>query len=282
MTSPALASTSRGGGRTYKWPPTGLLKPGEEQMEVASVTTVIGKGLPKPALMYWAAKMVAQKAVDDYAAVGAIMASKDGESKAVNYLKGAHREFTNKKADMGTVAHMAVEAYVAGAPLTEAQLDEELKERGVPLDMWRMTKGYVKGALEFFDQLEPEVLHSEVTVFSRKWGYAGTTDIIGRMRFGGTETYPCVIDFKTGKAVYPEMGLQLSAYARADFIGRNDGTEEPLPPDIRHGVIVRLTPTGGFEAVAFTLSDELQEVFLSVMGVAQGLEVMEQAKRPGF
>ncbi len=282
MTTPAQAKSGRGikGGRSYAWPPAGTNSTAAP-FEVNSVTTIIGNGLPKPALMYWAAKMVAEKAVSSVDFVKSMKES-EGDAETIKWLKGAHRTFTNKKADMGTIAHMAIEAYVDGNEMTEAQLDEELKERQVPLDMWKTTKGYVRAAKEFFDQLEPEVLHSEVTVYSRKYGYAGTTDIIGNLRMGGGKPVPCIIDFKTGKGVYPEMGLQLSAYARADFIGRNDGTEEALPADIRHGVIVRLMPSGTFEAVAFTLSDELQEVFLAVKGVAEGLNVMEQAKRPSF
>lgn len=282
MTQPALAKSGRGikGGRTYAWPPPGT-KNTSPPFEVSSVTTIIGAGLPKPALMYWAAKMVAEKAVESHAFVGSMIESQ-GKEETTKWLKGAHRTYTNKKADMGTIAHMAIEAYLDGRPLTDEALDEELKERKVPLDMWRTTKAYVSGAMEFFDQLEPEVLHSEVTVYSRKHGYAGTTDIIANMRLGGQGTVPCIIDFKTGKGVYPEMGLQLCAYAFADFIGRADGTEEPLPEGIRNGVIVRLTPGGGFEAVAFSLSPELLDVFLAVKGVAEGQAVMDEAKRPSL
>lgn len=286
MTTPAQARKGKGirGGRTYAWPPPGTLKPGAEpEFEVSSVTTLIGNGLPKPALMYWAAKMVAEKAVSDIEFV-ASMKESQGDAEAVKWLKGAHRTYTNKKADMGTIAHMAIESYLNGREMSEDQLNEALKERGVPLDMWKTTKSYVKGAMEFFDQAEPEVLYQEATVYSRKYGYAGTADIIGRIRLGGTDWLPAIIDFKTGKGVYPEMGLQLSAYARADFIGLSDGTEIPLSDigDIRHGVIVRLTPGGSFEAVSFNLSDDLQDVFLSVQGVALGLETMERSKRPGL
>lgn len=284
MTTPAQARGSARGGRTYIWPPPGTLKPGDEpEFEVSSVTTLIGKGLPKPALMYWAAKSVAEEAVNNLDFLGSMVSAK-GKDETIGWLKGSHRRYTNKKADMGTVAHMAIEAYLDGRDMSDDQLNEELTERGVPLEMWKATKGFIAGAMEFFDQCEPEVLYQEATVYSRKYGYAGTADIIGRMRFGGTESLPCIIDFKTGKGVYPEMGLQLSAYAKADFIGLTDGTELPLSEigDIRHGVIVRLTATGGFEAVSFNLSDELHSVFLSVQGVAQGLETMERSKRPGF
>jgi hypothetical protein len=37
-------------------------------------------------------------------------------------------------------------------------------------------------------------------------------------------------DVKTGRNLYPEVGLQLSALANADFIIREDGSEEDIPP----------------------------------------------------
>jgi hypothetical protein len=273
------------GGRSYKWPPPGVLKPGQApEFEVASVTTLLGNGLPKPALMYWAAKMVAEKACENPDFIKQ-MIDAQGKDETIKWLKGAHRTFTNKKADMGTIAHMAIEHYVDGRPMTAAQIDAELVERKVPLDMWKVTKGYIDGAKEFFDACEPEILESEVTVYSRAHGYAGTLDLLGRLSFGG-ERLPCIMDFKTGKGVYPEMGLQLCAYARADFIGTTDGVERPLADvfggePIQHGVIVRLKP-GGFEVKSFTLSDDLFQVFLAVKGVALGLPIMEQAMRPGL
>src|SRR5262249_23693029 len=64
----------------------------------------------------------------------------------------------------------------------------------------------------------------EVTLWSHTYGYAGTADWIaeigGHIWLGGN---------KTGKSVYPEVGLQLAALAGADCVLRADGNEGDLP-----------------------------------------------------
>jgi len=57
-------------------------------------------------------------------------------------------------------------------------------------------------------------LRSEMVVFSHKHRYAGTMDLLAWiMRAGKRELV--LIDFKTGKAVWPESFLQLAAYREA-------------------------------------------------------------------
>jgi len=49
-----------------------------------------------------------------------------------------------------------------------------------------------------------------------------------------------IVSHNSGKRLYPEVGIQLSALAHADFIIRTDGTEEPLPPIERMaGLLIR-------------------------------------------
>ena len=78
---------------------------------------------------------------------------------------------------------------------------------------------------EWFEKTRPEVLRTEYTVVNETHGYAGTFDWLARI--GGKVTLG---DHKTGNNVWPEVGLQLSALAHAEFILHPDGTEEPLPP----------------------------------------------------
>jgi hypothetical protein len=183
---------------------------------------------------------------------------------------------------MGTIAHSAMEAYIAGKPLTEDQLKEMLVEAKVPLARWKATKGYIAAALEFLFDHEPEIIHSEATVYSREHGYAGTADLIMRMRIGETSK-PVIGDFKTSKGIYDEVGLQLCGYSRADFVGLNDGTEVPLCDEpIRDGVAIHLMPSGRYSLVPFTLTDELFDVFLNAKGVAMGKECVKQSRRPNF
>lgn len=287
MTQPALAK--RGGGRydsprIYSWPPVA-----PHEFEVISVTSAISAGWPKPFLIGWAAKRTAECAVEDHDIVAAML-KKGDTSAAIAHLKGARYRDTAEKADRGTIVHAAVEAYLNEKPLTKEQVEEMLKERRVPVDMWRSTARMIAGAMEFLWEREPQVSWSEATVFSREHGYAGTADILGFMNLGGDNPVPVIIDFKTSKSIYDDTALQLVAYARADFVGLTDGTEIPLVSDTgesvfgeRHpeyGVVVRPTPGGTFELATFVLNDDLFDTFLGVLSTAKGVDTVSAARRP--
>lgn len=277
MTEPAQASRARGGMRTYHWPP----QPPHD-LEVVSVTSIISGGIPKPFLAPWSAKMVAEYAVDHLESWQAL--AKSDPKGAVDLLKRSVWRSTSEKADMGTIVHAAAEAFVKGKPMTEDELTALLTERRVPLERWRATRGYVNGALEFMSDVEPEVYLSEATVYNRTHGYAGTGDILGRVRIGKSKR-PAVVDFKTSKAIYDEVSLQLCAYSRAEFVGLDDGTELPMPWDgepCRDGVAVRLTPSGSYEVVHFHLTDDLFSVFLGAQTVALGGAIIKAARGRGL
>jgi hypothetical protein len=89
---------------------------------------------------------------------------------------------------------------------------------------------------EFLTERAPVFAENECTVWNRTEGYAGTLDFIAAIN-----GHPTLGDTKTGKRVYPEVALQLSALARAEFILREDGTEEPMPP-VTHLAALHLRP----------------------------------------
>lgn len=278
MTQPAQARQRKGfdAPRTYAWPP---LPPHE--FEVISVTSAIGGGMPKPYLIGWAAKVTAQKAIDDHDIVAAMLAKGD-ERGAIEHVKRARFGDSGTKADRGTIVHGAMEAYLAGKPLSKETVEEQLKAARVPLNMWKSTAAMIAGLMEFLDDEEPEVYWSESTVYSRQHGYAGTSDLIARMRVGGS-LKNVILDVKTSKSIYDETALQLCAYARADFVGLDDGTEAALTPNgepIEHGIVVRPTPTGKYEKAVFTLTDEVYDLFLGCLTVASKKGVLETVRRP--
>lgn len=278
MTVPKQARQRKGfdAPRTYAWPP---LPPHE--FEVISVTSAIGGGMPKPYLVGWAAKVTAQKAIDDHDIIAAMLAKGD-ERGAIEHVKRARFQDSGTKADRGTIVHGALEAYLAGKPLGKETVEAQLKEARVPVAMWRSTAAMINGLMEFLYDEEPEVYWSESTVYSRQHGYAGTADLICRMRVGGSMV-PVIADVKTSKSIYDETALQLCAYSRADFVGLDDGTEAPLTPDgepIQYGVVVRPTASGKYEKAVFTLTDEVFDLFLGCLKVARGKGVLDTVRRP--
>ena len=278
MTTPSQArQRTDDGPRIYSWPPTP-----PHELEVISVTSAIKGGLPKPYLIGWAAKMSSECAVDQLEIVKAMV--KAGEKRAaVNFLKEARYRDMAAKGDRGTIVHAAIEAYIDGKPLVkddiEAMLDDaRVDEPSIRKATWPM----VNAVLTFLHDAEPEIIWSESTVYSRTHEYAGTADIIGRMHVGESRV-PVVLDIKTSKAIYDETALQLAAYARADFVGLDDGTEVPLfesgeVPE--YGVVVRPMASGKYETATFALTPEVFELFLSTLTTARLDGVQSRARRP--
>jgi hypothetical protein len=276
MTSPRQARTGGGGLRVYPWPPTS-----PHEFEVISVTSAL-KALPKEFLVGWAAKMSAEWAVDNLDTL-VTLKEKGEERAAIDLVKGARFRDMGKKADRGTVVHTAVELYLAGRPITKAEIDEKLEEARVPKGMWKSASLMAGAVIQYLQDTEPEVYWSEATVDSRKHGYAGTADLIARTHIGGSSRVPVVLDVKTSKSIYDEVALQLIAYGRADFVGLDDGTEAPLTPTgdpIEYGVVIRPTPSGKYETATFGFSDALYDRFLAVLAVALSAGLEGQARRP--
>lgn len=284
MTTPNQAKQNRSGMRTYSWPP----HPPHE-FEHVSVTSAISGGLPKPFLVGWAAKMAAEAAVEDHEIIGAFLAKGDKRA-AIDHIKGARFRDMGQKADRGTIVHAALESYLAGKQVDEKAIHEQLREAHVSTKMWKSATNMVNGLMEFLFDEEPEVYWSEATVYSRQHEYAGTADLIGRMRVGDA-LVPVILDVKTSKRIYNEVAYQLCAYARADFVGLDDGTEVPLlpvpdianvgtAPPIEWGIVVRPTPSGSYEKGVYALTDRVYERFLAMLTVARLAGVEDEVKRP--
>lgn len=203
MTAPANATSTRSG-RQYVWPPTGETFP--------SVTTILNS-LPKHALKNWAAKMVATFAVDNLPLLE--MMERDD---AIDWLKREPLRTTQRAANLGSAIHHAI----------EHDHVETTDEIAPYLEQWR----------QFNATHQPTYEHAELTVYNRVRGYAGTADAIIVSPATGCRY---IVDWKTGKGVYPEAGLQLAAYANAQWYDNGDSLETPLPP-ISRGLIVHLQP----------------------------------------
>ena len=181
-----------------------------------SVTTAL-KVLDKPALVPWAAKMVAEEAMQQLPAM--VRASRDKQTREqfIKDLKGSPYAKRDKAANRGTDVHEAAEAHILGKPHT---VDPEIEP-------------FVKQLLDAIDHLQLTFEASEATVANPDVGYAGTLDIIAstpRLADG-----LAIIDIKTGDeskdvtAVYPEYCYQLAALRHATELWLPDHTVMPMP-----------------------------------------------------
>lgn len=217
MSCPKNATTARGGKRFYTW----------RSEDYWSVTTIIGGGVPKPALLPWGIKMVAEAAVDS---IGFLpeMVERDRD-EAIRYLKGSPYAKRDAAADLGTDIHAAAEAYALGQPYPEWSI---------------LVKPYMRGYVQFLEDFTPTFTATEASVYNRTQKYAGTLDAIATLTLPLHEqpgTF--LLDTKSGKGIYPEIGLQLAAYRNAEFIGLPDGSEAPMP-EVDGALGLHLTPQG--------------------------------------
>lgn len=173
---------------------------------IPGVTTLLGKGLPKPALMYWSARTVAEYVADKPDAVEQLRTM--GRGPMIAALKGVPWESRDQAAVRGTDVHALAEQVVHG---TEVAVPEHL----VP---------YVEGYVKLLDELELHPILTERRIANRRWWFAGTFDLLAMV--GGRTL---LLDLKTSKAIYGSVALQVAAYANAEFYVADDGTEAPLP-----------------------------------------------------
>jgi hypothetical protein len=219
-----------------------------------SVTTIVGQGVPKPALLPWGIKMVAEGAADLADELPALV-RKDRDA-AVKMLKGLPWAHRDRAADLGTLLHAAIEAHRLGKPIPPPPVD---------------VAGHMAGFERFLRDFEPEYLSVEAPVFNRAEKYAGTLDAIVRLKLPLQEGYgDYVLDAKTGKAIYPETGLQLAAYRHAEFIGLPDGDEQPMPATV--GALGLHLTADGYRLIEVRADEEVFRCFLYVREVFRFLE----------
>ena len=231
MTVPKVSTLKRSGSRFYVEPTT--------QEKVPGVTSILSM-LPKPFLQFWAAKMVSEFAVDNFGAYSALVMNGQREA-AVDLLKAAPRRYTQSRANNGTEIHDIYEQLSRGE---DPRVHPELQF-------------YVSHWKSWADKFQPEFLFNEETIWSDKHRYAGSFDFIAKVQ-GET----VIGDWKTTKSTYPDVALQLAAYAHADHIVRADGAKIPLP-EITGGAVFHVNE-GGAEFIPCRIDEEVFNIFLAL------------------
>lgn len=168
-----------------------------------SVTTLLGTWPMEWAIAY-GAKATAQRAVDEYEALGELL--RDGTDAALRWLKKAPHERRDAAADAGTIRHGYLEDRLNGLGVPDGELSPA--ERAIE---------------QFLDVYRPEPLFVECQVVSVAHRYAGSADAFVRI-YGRT----VVLDLKTG-IVDHKTRLQLAAYRYADLVYEDDRDLGPVP-----------------------------------------------------
>lgn len=205
-----------------------------EGEKVDGVTSIIDQGVPKPALVGWAARVIAEYVADrisltdddHYSADRLIRDLRDiaaerprdawpegppGPLKIAEVLKALHWRDRDLAGKRGTEVHKLAERLAAGEEVT---VPEELV-------------GHVDSYLRFRKDWDPTDELVEVVVGNRRHRYMGTADLFAGLDSLGT----CLVDLKTARSgIFGETALQLAAYRHAEFyLDPDTGEERPMP-----------------------------------------------------
>jgi len=239
---------------------------------VDGVTTILSNGIPKPALVGWAAKTIAEYVgeritidphtgtVDattlahDLATIGRENRysrwPNDGSVSRLAFietLKGVHWQDRDRAAKRGTEVHRLAELIVKGE---EVDVPEELV-------------GHVDSYIKFLDDWQVQELIVEGVCGHRKHRWMGTFDLVAVLH---GERW--LLDIKTTRSgIWGETALQLAAYRNAEFYLDGDGEEQPMPEVDRVGAVwVR---ADGYDLVPVEAGTDVYAMFRYAQQVAR-------------
>lgn len=210
-----------------------------------SITWAINAGVPKPGLIPWSGEKVTDYAIDHWEDLCEL---KPSERRKL--LLAAPNEARNAAALRGTIVHgLAQRLYEH--PDVDVEVPDEYRD-------------HVDAYLRFVDEWRPRELLVERPVFSRRWRYAGTPDLIAELADG----LVWLLDWKTAASgVWPEMALQLAAARYADFYLDDEGLEQPVPPVDATGIV--WLRADGYDLIPVAADEQAYRVFLHALHVAR-------------
>lgn len=206
------------------------------------VTTLISNGLPKPALVRWAARCAAELAVNEWDALAGLPVA-----DRLGRLTDAPNAARDAAAVRGTRVHALADRLVN---------DEEVP---VPEDL----AGHVEACVRFLDDWNVLKVATERPVYHEKYMYAGTFDLIADL---GDDRW--LLDFKTNKSgPFGDTAFQLAAYRYATHYLREDDAVVPMPPVDRCGVV--WLRSDGYDLYPYHADLDVFRQFLYIQQVAR-------------
>lgn len=268
--SPAAAGKTRiinrGRGHSYEL----------DGQKVIGVTTAISNGVPKPALVGWAAGSVgdfvadrlvlrdghvlADDVIDDLVAIGAQRdrmiprwqdTGKLPRTKLADGFKGLPYADRDAAGNRGTEVHTLAQRLAEGEEVTP------------PPEL----VGHVDSYLRFRDEWLPTDELLELVVINRTRRYMGRLDLICELD-NAPELGRCLIDLKTNRSgPFGEVSLQLAAYRYAETYLDDTGAEQPMPEiDTCAALWVR---TDGYDLYPYACGPDQFAAFLYAKQVAE-------------
>ncbi|HEU4422097.1 MAG TPA: hypothetical protein VFR67_06095 [Pilimelia sp.] len=240
----------------------------ETDAKVPGVTSIVGDGLPKPALLNWAAEATADYAVNHWDELAALPVA-----DRLKRIKGGRYATRDEAANRGTQVHRLAERLVRGEQVT------------VPAGL----EGYVTSYVRFLDEFDVQPLYTEAVVYSETNRHVGTLDLIADLLLPDMPEYDdiprteagyvrALLDIKTSRSgIFGEVAVQLAPYRYSEFlIVKGDGDDEPAEypidmPEVAWTGAVHVTPTG-YELRPVTAGPDEYRAFLYIQQVARFMD----------
>lgn len=226
---------------------------------VPGVTTLVGGGLPKPALLNWAGEATAEYAVDNWDELAGLSLS-----ERLKKIKGGRYEKRDAAANRGTQVHKLAERLIAGERVT---VPDELT-------------GYVQSCVRFLDDFQLRSVHVEAVVYSESRRHVGTTDLIADVLLPDMPEYDHIprdddgwsrglLDWKTSRSgIFGDVAMQLAPYRFSEFLIDPATGEVVEMPEVHFCAGIHLRPDG-YSFVPLLCGEEQYRDFLYIKEVAR-------------
>ena len=220
--------------------------------KVESVTGICGRGLPKPNLVNW---LVATPLNEVKRLINEKLDNNEPLDRAgLERIFKTAKEKTNKiKEDaglVGTVVHGLIEDFLKGKDIPK-QSDPAV------VICWNLF-------LDWWNKQEYEVVELEKKIYSKKYNYAGTLDLVVKDKKGNL----VLMDIKTSNFISFDYFLQLNAYKFA--------YEEETGSKVSKSFIVKLSKKDAeIEIKEIPLNKKLFNAFIGAKYVMEQMQSVE-------
>ena len=220
--------------------------------KVESVTGICGRGLPKPNLVNW---LVATPLNEVKRLINEKLDNNEPLDRAgLERIFKTAKEKTNKiKEDaglVGTVVHGLIEDFLKGIDIPK-QSDPAV------VNCWNLF-------LDWWNKQEYEVVELEKKIYSKKYNYAGTLDLVVKDKKGNL----VLMDIKTSNFISFDYFLQLNAYKFA--------YEEETGSKVSKSFIVKLSKKDAeIEIKEIPLNKKLFNAFIGAKYVMEQMQSVE-------
>lgn len=267
--------------------------------KVPGVTTILGNGIPKPALVGWAANTTADYVMNRLAVVEGANGPRIVADDLVEDLRrwnASRPGWAQVKLGADPLPRLDLAKVLANVRYkdldeaanrgTEVHRLAEALGRGEPVEVTPALAGHVAAYVQFLDEWEPANARLEVVGINRRWRYMGKMDMIAEFpgkvwSSGPWQGQPVgrgLFDVKTARSgIFAEVALQLQGYRFCESILTAAG-EEPMPPvDFVAAIHVR---ADGYDVIPFDVTadpntDRAFRTFLYAKQVGEWLDFKE-------